>query len=1186
MRHGESILQAVDGDVENAVRGLLAAVRAQWRAFWPAASTGPEGTPDQWVAHFQKVLHGELERLELDSETLAHALTEAVIAQVGADRNLPGRRLQSHALLQATLGSLFPAADLRYFAVREARRRFDLTFSSESAWLVRQLTEAANAAFDHEGRCLISNPERGFMSALRKTLERSPPKNREGWERLPEFFLEFLGILDFARATDSPDAVQLLLPRLSSDSLLSHLFGVPTAIEGFDELLGGGGLMLADNCDPPLERRASYRSDEVAGDRIGGRTVLTVGQFGGGKSLLTLQFAIEVARKGGVAWVMALEQTVEECLFSIESLGISIHDQRFPVVTDLPSAVEALATRKPGVGALVFLKFSQSSYPGFLDEVEGKLSWMGKYPLRLLIVDPINALLRDEKDLRARTMGFFRKAKDLQVNLWITCERQEDDTAQERFEENISDTVLHVGVNRQHQHQERYIEVTKSRLQREQPGPHTLVIQSGEGIRVYPNSASVNDAGSTREYPPVEQLVNFGVARLGEVLGEGAVLPGDLIAYHGPTGTSKSLCGLQFLMDARDRDGRPGRALFVADFSLEWMQQQVSEARKHRGNTAEVAQVDYYAIAPGYVAPGEVLQRIADQLSQAYRRGIPYSRILLTNLTRWIMGMPFLKEDPVFGIALVNLLRRHGATSVLVLGYTNEEETRAFSKLMLDHADCVVRFSRIPIRGQSCQVIDVEKTRSMNHRRDSWELITDAGGARVVPSLALVRLDPSGGMVKVPIALHLHSDTPAHARYNLRILHAVKSSLSHEARLEKQELSYDPNVLPLVAASGIDELQVLQLDEFQLPRGGSSAASKLREFSTAQAADLIEGRLPELVGQVVRGRGFIAVPFYTNFGLLAYRRDGFSPFPEGWGELAHAARVWEKDHPGEIFFSCHVTPTNNFESYNCLFLEILHSISGNTPAPEKSSGAKTSGGCELANLLVGPAPRKAAHIFWTLCHRSHGALLAALKKKKKKNLDVSDFAKAQVWRHWFSTYTQMVEADGGVPPSELEVVPLYGRGKGHFITTAGEWYLGVPAHSVAEEVGLEIIRFLTAPAREIQRLNLGVGLPTRADFYAKSKQEFPQASVSKHFRMHPLDAGKLVSTALRRSDYSCYQLSTETIATHLTKLLEVTDAKEIGGHIQTTLDNLRSGIDFIRAHQDGPCCAGCRAHTTRLSQIG
>jgi hypothetical protein len=105
--------------------------------------------------------------------------------------------------------------------------------------------------------------------------------------------------------------------------------------------------------------------------------------------------AVEVARKGGIAWVMALEQTEDECLYALEAIGVSTRSKAFRVFQGLGESYVAFAQSAPARGAIVLLRPDrklETDFKQFLDSIAGKLHWMARYPLRLLIVDPINAL--------------------------------------------------------------------------------------------------------------------------------------------------------------------------------------------------------------------------------------------------------------------------------------------------------------------------------------------------------------------------------------------------------------------------------------------------------------------------------------------------------------------------------------------------------------------------------------------------------------------------------------------------------------------------------------------------------------------------------------------------------------------------------------------------------------------------
>ena len=109
---------------------------------------------------------------------------------------------------------------------------------------------------------------------------------------------------------------------------------------------------------------------------------------------------MEVARKGGVAWILALEQSAEECLYTLQAMRILPNDGSIAVAANTSSAFEVLQQSRiekilgnglptdPKIGALIFVKAEKSSYEKFLAALLEPAEWMQAYPLRLIVVDP------------------------------------------------------------------------------------------------------------------------------------------------------------------------------------------------------------------------------------------------------------------------------------------------------------------------------------------------------------------------------------------------------------------------------------------------------------------------------------------------------------------------------------------------------------------------------------------------------------------------------------------------------------------------------------------------------------------------------------------------------------------------------------------------------------------------------
>jgi hypothetical protein len=129
-------------------------------------------------------------------------------------------------------------------------------------------------------------------------------------------------------------------------------------------------------------------------------------------------------------------------------------------------------------------------------------------------------------------------------------------------------------------------------------------------------------------------------------------------------------------------------------------------------------------------------------------------------------------------------------------------------------------------------------------------------------------------------------------------------------------------------------------------------------------------------------------------------------------------------------------------------------------------------------------------------------------------------------------------------------------------------------------VALSLIRALTSPDAELDRLQRGVGLPTRQSFYRTYGSETVRANGSSGgFQGTPLSPlvsmnmdllSLLVENAFQRSAFPCYQQFSSILSSHLQRLLDLhkverTDAEQM-------LASLKDRIRFLRSQRS---CAPC-----------
>jgi KaiC/GvpD/RAD55 family RecA-like ATPase len=336
----------------------------------------------------------------------------------------------------------------------------------------------------------------------------------------------------------------------------------------------------------------------------------------------------------------------------------------------------------------------------------------------------------------------------------VTSEQNGDEDTDAHFEENIADTVIRLGVNRTTS--ERYIEITKSRLQPERPGQHVFRI-TNQGMRIHPTPAGylrqvLPPAGAVRQAEP---LVSLGVDGLRDILGRNAIYDGDTIALHGLTGTSETILGLQFLRAAERTQDSSTYSLFIGDLSKSQMQHLVDESYQHEsaGEQRPKSRVLTHPILPGLADPGEVLTTIQRRFETEAGKNRIIDRVLITNLSRWQLDMPRVGEDASFALALLTLLRRYGPTTILICGHSAEQPDSQLENLLLEMCDCVLELKRLEFRGQDRYYLQVVKSHGMTHRRGRFEMTVNDSCVRISPKESLIRLDVSGKAQPVHVVL-------------------------------------------------------------------------------------------------------------------------------------------------------------------------------------------------------------------------------------------------------------------------------------------------------------------------------------------------------------------------------------------------------------------------------------------------
>jgi len=286
-----NILEKLDDDIYAVVAAVGAFVRALWYCHLASSHKAVEADQEQFQfehddlkrrLHRELAVRGAFRNL---SDHLTDDLCEGLLSLYPTESgttHIPRSHFQWPHLCWILLGRRRRPADLKYWALRELRSRYSVSWSASCVGLLLSLARAGQKAAEE----FASSSAEWFYIA--KALDHAAPSPSGDAElRWSTFFLELWALHGLAEPSTAA-RIELQTDSLNAESLVSRLFGMPTSIPGFDDMFGGG-LMLVDQPDPLQHDHARQPVDKNSnfGGTVGGRTVLAIGPFGSGKSSLS-----------------------------------------------------------------------------------------------------------------------------------------------------------------------------------------------------------------------------------------------------------------------------------------------------------------------------------------------------------------------------------------------------------------------------------------------------------------------------------------------------------------------------------------------------------------------------------------------------------------------------------------------------------------------------------------------------------------------------------------------------------------------------------------------------------------------------------------------------------------------------------------------------------------------------------
>jgi len=292
---------------------------------------------------------------------------------------------------------------------------------------------------------------------------------------------------------------------------------VETGIPGFDHVTMGG-----------LPRR---------------RATVVAGQAGSAKTVFAAQFLAEGVRRGQPAVFVSLEEPAADLRANLTTLGWDVAgweargDWRFvdasPVIREDGSAVPY-------------------SFSVLAAQIGQAVDATGADRLVLDSLNTVLALSDDPATARQRLRALVAGLRASGLTVVLTVETATDPSgalSEHGIEEFVADNVVLLRNVRDGKGRRRTLEVLKMRGAPHQRGEYAFTVLPGSGLVVLPVATEAMAAGRGRE------RVSSGLPDLDALCG-GGLLRDSITLVVGPSGTGKTLMGLEFLAGSAARGER------------------------------------------------------------------------------------------------------------------------------------------------------------------------------------------------------------------------------------------------------------------------------------------------------------------------------------------------------------------------------------------------------------------------------------------------------------------------------------------------------------------------------------------------------------------------------------------------------------------------------------------------------
>lgn len=315
--------------------------------------------------------------------------------------------------------------------------------------------------------------------------------------------------------------------------------------------------------------------------------------------------------------------------------------------------------------------------------------------------------------------------------------------------------------------------------------------------------------------------------------------------------------------------------------------------------------------------------------------------------------------------------------------------------------------------------------------------------------------------------------------------------LAKQAAAEYEKMNPDVKVVILETPDLATDRLGLYLQYFEAKSGEidlyqidviwpGDIAEHLVDLNQYGAAKVAEDHFPAIVENNTVDGKFVAMPWFTDAGLLYYRADllkkyGFTEPPKTWMELEKIAMDVQKGEraAGNQDFWGFVWQGNSYEGLTCDALEwVVSNGGGSIVEPDGTITIDNDKAAEALDMAAG----------WVGTISPEG--VTGFGEEDARNMFQA--GNAMFMRNWPYAYSLGNSADSAIK-GLFDVVPLPAGDSGKGAAALGGWQLAASKYSENIDEAVDLLMFMTSYDEQKRRAIVGSYNPTIKSLYSDAE---------------------------------------------------------------------------------------------------